>query len=191
MDLRQNNNILVMETEIVNLVSTADLKQRVDLNEISKLGHVIFDQEIYGGRVAYLKTPEMNGKVTIFPSGKLISIGTKNPKQAQQDLEWTVKTLVTGGLINPIEVEAELRNIVAVQHLEKAIDLESLSLITDGIYEPEQFPGLIIKRESPKVTYLVFSSGKVVIVGSKSLLELEQAAEKLRELVNEGNDYLN
>ena len=180
-----------MSLEIVNVVATADLKQIVDLIKVSKLPHTIFDHEIYGGRVAYLKKPEMYGKVTIFPSGKLISVGTKCLKQAQLDLERTVETLVTGGLINPIEVEAELRNIVAVQHLEKAIDLESLSLIIDGIYEPEQFPGLIIRWDSPKVTYLVFSSGKVVIAGSRSLLELEKAAEKLHELVNEGNDYLN
>jgi len=185
MDLRKNNNILVMETEIVNIVSTADLKQRVNLDEISKLDNVIFDQEIYGGRVAYLKTPEMYGKVTIFPSGKLISVGTKSPDHAQQDLERTVKTLVTGGLIDPIKVEAELRNIVAVQHLEKAIDLESLSLLTDGIYEPEQFPGLILRQENPKVTYLIFSSGKVVIAGSRSLDELGKATKYLHKIIQE------
>jgi len=185
MDLRQNNNILVMETEIVNVVSTADLKQRVDLHEISKLDHVIFDQEIYGGRVAYLKTPEMHGKVTIFPSGKLISVGTKSPEQAQQDLEWTVKTLVTGGLIDPIEVEAELRNIVAVQNLENPVDLESLSIVIEGIYEPEQFPGFILRQENPKVTYLIFSSGKVVIAGSKSLDELRLATKHLQKIFQE------
>jgi len=83
-----------MELEIVNVVSTADLKQSVNLNEISKLGHVIFDQEIYGGRVAYLKKPEMHGKVTIFSSGKLISVGTKSPEQAEEDLLTTHETLV-------------------------------------------------------------------------------------------------
>jgi len=61
----------------------------------------------------------------------------------------------------------------------------------DGIYEPEQFPGLILRNEKPKVTYLVFHSGKVVIAGSKSLQELEQAAEKLQELVDTSDDYLN
>ena len=44
----------------------------------------------------------------------------------------------------------------------------------DGIYEPEQFPGMIIKQKGPKATYLVFSSGKIVIAGCKSLEELNQ-----------------
>lgn len=103
------------ELEIVNVVATADLKQRVNLIQVSQLDDITHDQEIYGGRVAYLKTPDMYGKVTIFPSGKLISVGAKSPEQAQQDLETTVETLATGGLINSIKVEAELRNIVAVQ----------------------------------------------------------------------------
>ena len=76
-----------MKPEIVNVVATADLQQQVSLTEISRLPHTIHDQEIYGGRVAYLKTPEMHGKVTIFPSGKLISVGTRSPQQAQEDIQ--------------------------------------------------------------------------------------------------------
>ena len=172
------------QLNIVNVVATANLRQQVDLLMISELPDTTYDQKIYGGRVAYLKTPEMYGKVTIFPSGKLISVGTKSPEQAQQDLERTVKTLVTGGLTNPVEVGAELRNIIAVQHLEKPVDLGSLSIFTYGIYEPEQFPGLILRQENPKVTYLIFSSGKVVIAGSKSLDELELATKHLHKRIS-------
>lgn len=171
------------ELEIVNLVATADLRQPVDLILFSKLDYTIHDQEKYGGRVAYLKTPEMHGKVTIFPSGKLISVGTKSPEQAQQDLVDTVDILVSNGLINPAKVEAEIRNLVAVQHLENTVDLERLAFVTDGIYEPEQFPGLILRQDEPKVTYLIFHSGKIVVVGSRSIQELEQAAVILRNVI--------
>jgi hypothetical protein len=75
-----------MKFEIVNIVATADLRQQVELTEIAKIRYTIHDQEIYGGRVAYLKTPAMHGKTTIFPSGKLISVGTKTREQAQHDL---------------------------------------------------------------------------------------------------------
>ncbi len=92
------------ELEIGNVVGTADLRQQVDLVEISQLPYTIFDQEIYGGRVAYLKTPAMHGKVTIFPSGKLISVGSKSAEEAQQDLDITVDALASGGLIDSVEV---------------------------------------------------------------------------------------
>ena len=69
-----------MSWNIVNVVATADLAQRVDIQEIAEIPYTIHDSEIYGGRVTYLKTPQMYGKVTIFPSGKLISVGTKSPE---------------------------------------------------------------------------------------------------------------
>ena len=171
------------ELEIVNVVATADMHQQVDLTQISQLDYTIHSPNKYGGRVAYLKTPEMHGKVSIFPSGKLISVGTKSPEQAQQDLVETVNILTLKGLIDPITVEAEIRNIVAVQHLENLLDLENLALVIGGIYEPEQFPGLILRHDEPKVTYLIFSSGKVVLAGSKSIQELGQAAENLKTII--------
>ena len=172
-----------MKLEIVNVVATADLKQKVDLNDVSLLPYTIHDPEIYGGRVTYLNTPEMNGKITIFASGKLISVGTKSSEQAQKDIEITVKTLAKEGLVKEVAVKAKIRNIVAVYHTGKSIDLETLSIETDGIYEPEQFPGMIIRQDDPKVTYLVFSSGKIVIAGSRCIEELKTATEIINKIV--------
>ena len=172
-----------MQSEIVNVVATADLKQPVDLLQISELPHTIHDQEIYGGRVAYLKSPEMNGKVTIFSSGKLISVGTRSPNQAEEDLNTTHDTLTQNGLIKPTEIKMNLRNLVAVLNLEKTIDLESLAYEQPVIYEPEQFPGAILRTTQPKSTFLIFASGKIVIPGSRTLQELEQAAEKITNIL--------
>jgi len=172
------------EFEIVNVVATVDLQQQVDIIQVAHLPHTIHNREIYGGRVTYLKTPMMSGKVTIFPSGKLISVGTKSPVEAQKDLEKAVETLASVGLITPIYLEVKLRNIVALCCLGVTIDLESLSLSVDGIYEPEQFPGMIIRLDVPKVTFLVFSSGKVVIAGSIRVKDIKRAIEKLYEIVD-------
>ncbi len=35
-------------------------------------------------------------------------------------------------------------------------------------YEPELFPGLIFRMESPKVVLLIFVSGKIVLTGARS-----------------------
>ncbi len=35
-------------------------------------------------------------------------------------------------------------------------------------YNPNVFPGLIFRMKNPRVTFLVFSTGKVVITGAKS-----------------------
>jgi len=173
------------KSRIVNVVATGDLKQVVDLVDVSKLPYTIYDAEIYGGRAAYLKTPEMHGKVTIFPSGKLISVGTKSPGEAQKDLEMTVEILAINGLIEPIKISAKVRNIVGFLNLGSSIDLERLAEKEGGIYEPEQFPGLIMRNSSPKATFLIFASGKVVIAGCRNIEELKQAAERVQEITRE------
>jgi len=40
----------------------------------------MYDLGKYGGGVAYLKASGMNGKVTVFSSGRLISVGTRSPE---------------------------------------------------------------------------------------------------------------
>jgi TATA-box binding protein (TBP) (component of TFIID and TFIIIB) len=96
------------------------------LIEIARIPYTIYDSEIYGGRVAYLKTPTMHGKTTIFPSGKLISVGTTTGEQAQHDLQETVETLTQANLIKPVSVTVNVRNIVALLTLPNPIPLEQL-----------------------------------------------------------------
>jgi len=166
---------------VVNIVATADLRQQVELTEIAKIRHTIHGPEIYGGRVAYLKTPTMHGKTTIFPSGKLISVGTNTRKQAKHDLQETVDTLTQANLIKPVSVTANVRNIVALLTLPNPIPLEQLEE-PNSIYEPEQFPAAIVKSNDPKATYLIFNSGKIIISGVKNEEELEEAAEAVTRI---------
>ena len=69
---------------IVNVVSTATLDSPVDIEYLPQLfpNEAVHNEEIYGGRVAYFKSEAMQGKVTIFPSGKIISVGTRSIEDA-------------------------------------------------------------------------------------------------------------
>ena len=169
---------------IVNLVATGNLKQRVDLRDIAELPHTIYDHEIYGGRVAYLKTPEMKGKVSIFPSGKLISVGTKSPEDSQFDLAHTVMVLSKAELIEIVQVKANIRNIV-VLHQIVVSDLEEIADLLGGIYEPEQFPGIIYRPEEIDATYLIFNSGKIIISGIKSVEMINTAVKYIESSIED------
>jgi len=72
-----------LKISIVNVVATASLDRRVDLESLREsFPHkVVHDLEIYGGRTAYFKSKKMQGKVSIFSSGKMISVGTKSQKK--------------------------------------------------------------------------------------------------------------
>ena len=174
-----------LKPEIVNLVATSDLRQALSLPEVAKMRYTIYDQEIYGGRVVYLKTPKMQGKTSIFPSGKLISVGTRSTEEAQRDLQYTADYLYKHNLIRETIVEARIRNIVAMITVDDPPSLEEMTDTIGAMYEPEQFPGAILKEEETNATYLIFQSGKIIISGTNSLKNLEEAARHITKIIDE------
>ena len=174
----------MVKTTVVNVVVTAALNQALDLDELGKFREILHDPDIYGGRVAYFKTSNMDGKVSIFSSGKMISVGTTSEKKAFCELEYAKKFLVEKGFTKPILLQPKIRNIVLTADLEKSINLEELSKKCKMIYEPEQFPGGTLRIEEPyKATILIFASGKVVITGLKSSNQIKPAIRKLVNLL--------
>ncbi len=48
-------------------------------------------------------------------------------------------------------------------------------------YNPEQFPGLIMRIKEPKTSALIFSSGKIVNTGARSLAKVRLSIDKIIE----------
>jgi len=92
----------LIETKIVNVVATANLGQNIDLETIGRLGLAEHDRRKYGGRVAYFKMRQMKGKVSLFGTGKMISVGTTHPEDAAHDLNHVRCILEKQELIKPI-----------------------------------------------------------------------------------------
>jgi len=56
---------------------------------------------------------------------------------------------------------------------------------TFATYEPELFPGLIYRLVSPRTVFLIFVSGKIVITGAKTELDLSESMTKIHPLLLE------
>jgi len=82
----------------------------------------------------------------------------------------------------------KIENIVATVSLDQPLDLIAIERSMPTVeYNPDQFPGLIFRLDSPKVTALIFKSGKMVITGAKSTEELIKAVKKIvRTLYKKG-----
>jgi transcription initiation factor TFIID TATA-box-binding protein len=174
----------MVKVDIVNVVATASLNQIVNFNELVQCKAVIYSSSVYGGRVAYFKTGKMQGKVSIFLSGKMISVGTKSESKAFSELGFVVKYLAAKGIVKQVELSPKIQNLVATADFKQQINLEELSEKTRVIYEPEQFPGAILRIQEPfKTSILVFASGKVVITGLKSSDQIEPTIKQLKELI--------
>ena len=144
-----------------------------------------YDSDKYGGRAAYFKSSDMEGKICIFASGKLVSVGARSEKRAYDELECFKQLLVERGFIEPVAAKGKTQNIVVIADFQQMIDFERLVECYGLIYEPEQFPGAILRMTDPfEATILFFVSGKVNIVGLKSSRQIEQVIEKVSSLVD-------
>ena len=78
-------------------------------------------------------------------------------------------------------IEIKVVNIVVSTSLEEDIPLEKMAAkLPNTEYNPEQFPGLVIRIKDPKTSALIFSSGKVVCTGAKSM---EKVRESIRQII--------
>lgn len=179
---KQNNHI--KKVKIVNVVATSSLCHNIDFEELRKHKEIFHDSDVYGGRVAYFKSERMVGRVSIFASGKMISVGTKNEKQAYRELKLASDFLIEKGFAKRINLVFKTQNLVATVDFGKSVNLEKLSEETRAIYEPEQFPGAILRFKEPfKTSILIFGSGKTVITGLKSHEQLEPTINKLTKII--------
>ena len=84
------------------------------------------------------------------------------------------------------DVDIKIENIVASASIGKDIVLTEVSQALEGVnFNREQFPGLVFKLKDPKTAALIFSSGKLVCTGAKSIDDSKLAIKKTVDLMRE------
>jgi len=172
---------------IQNVVATATLNQKVDLNAVVKsYPGVEYRPEQFPGLVFRLKRPKT--ATLIFSSGKMVCTGAKSGKESRSAIMKVVKELKKDGIIIISKPDLKVVNIVASASLGGKVDLEkTVSTLRKTMYEPEQFPGLIYRMEEPKVVILIFASGSLVVTGAKKEQDVYDAVHKLHGILEEQN----
>lgn len=82
----------------------------------------------------------------------------------------------------PVETKREIEvvNIVVSSSLGHDIPLEKMAAtLPNTEYNPEQFPGLVIRIKDPKTSALIFSSGKIVCTGARSMDKVKESIKKI------------
>ena len=76
--------------------------------------------------------------------------------------------------------EITIVNIVISSSLEKDIPLEKMAAtLPNTEYNPEQFPGLVLRIKDPKTSALIFSSGKIVCTGARTMEQVELSIQSI------------
>lgn len=78
------------------------------------------------------------------------------------------------------EFDVKVENVVVFTVLGKDIPLDKISQeLTGAKYEPESFPGVIYRISDPKSAALIFSTGKIVCTGARSVEFARIATKKV------------
>src|SRR5574343_524725 len=74
----------------------------------------------------------------------------------------------------------KIQNIVATTSLGKEVPLTKLAkTIPNTEYNPDTFPGLVLRIKKPKSAVLVFSSGNLVCTGTKSIAQVKEVVQQV------------
>lgn len=170
--------------EVVNIVATTHLKKELDLELLTvvldDVGTVKYDPSRFPGLIL-----RVNGVAyLIFRTGKVVIVGCKNEEHIHEAVKKLVKYIsrVISGI--PEKLTIQIQNIVMTAELGHEVDLETLSeKLEHVIYVPEEFPGLIYKSGVGKPSALIFSTGKVVIVGASSVEDAEKVIAEIESTI--------
>ena len=123
-------------------------------------------------------------KTKVSPKAKSAKVGGgKVMKTAKvgSSQKVTPQTQIRGNFYIKVE------NVVAFASLGVDIPLQRLvAEVENTEYEPEQFPGLVYRQTDPRAAALIFSSGKIVCTGAKSIenakIAMCKVADRIRVL---------
>lgn len=167
--------------KIANIVATVSLTSTLDLSYI----HSRLPQTEFPGKSPWLKMrlPPDNTYIAFYKSGKFL-ITTKNA----ENIPHIAGRIVS--ILNDIDIREKIQditihNIVVVDTIPLNTTLETLIATLDpgkSEYEPEQFPALVYKDWG--VSFLIFSTGKVVVTGLKDFKDAELVITNLKNVIN-------
>ncbi|ELP87178.1 TATA-box-binding protein, putative [Entamoeba invadens IP1] len=174
------NNPNETHPEIVNVVSTFQLNQQLDLRKIvQKARNAEYNPKRFAGAIMRISSPKSTA--LIFQTGKIVCTGTRSIEESKIAAKKYAKIIKKIGYNEVRFSNFNVQNIVGSCDVKFQISLRSLyDSNTDMCqYEPEVFPGLVFRMTQPKVTLLVFSTGKVVLTGAKDDESLNTAYTKI------------
>ncbi|ETV70040.1 hypothetical protein, variant [Aphanomyces astaci] len=152
---------------VKNIVGTIDVKTPLDLKTIAlHARNAEYNPKKFAAVIMRLRDPKTTA--LMFSSGKIVITGAST--EANCRLAARKYCRVLQKLNFPAQYDMfKICNIMGTSDVRFPIRLEGL--LNDHsrfcTYEPELFSGLIFKLVDPKLTFLIFVSGKLVICGAK------------------------
>ncbi|MDD2470568.1 MAG: TATA-box-binding protein [Methanocorpusculum sp.] len=169
--------------KIENIVASGVIADEIDLAEISeKIDGCELNTKRFPGAVYRIDNPKMAS--LIFSSGKVVLTGIRNQEGLEEGLAKVLVSLKAAGVKILDVPRVAVTNIVCSYDIGRFINLNRViaTLSLEAIeYEPEQFPGLVYRVQDPKIVALLFSSGKIILTGGKTIEDVKKGLDFLED----------
>lgn len=174
-----------IEFVITNMVASASLGLELDLYALAnKIREIEYEPEQFPGAILKFKDPKAS--LLLFKNGKVVCVGCKKRELITKTIDKTIKMLTpyARSITKTKKPQIDITNIVAAASLGIDLDLYKIAYkIKDVEYEPEQFPGAILKFKEPKASLLLFKNGKVICAGAKNEKEISDVLAKAKKML--------
>tara|TARA_R110002051_G_scaffold35740_2_gene78317 strand:+ start:2730 stop:3371 length:642 start_codon:yes stop_codon:yes gene_type:complete len=180
---------------VVNLVASTRLATTLDVVQLAIDLGVHYEPEQFPGMVFRVTNPKVC--VLVFRSGKVVATGARSYADARAAFQRLHDELVKHNYNPwpfPDDADILMQNLVVTYDAGVPLQLPALAMtlpLDRTEYEPEQFPGLIYRISNPTAVCLIFSSGKCVITGTKSLADAHTATEQVHDEIMAAVDLIN
>ncbi|KAK3323821.1 TATA-box-binding protein [Cercophora scortea] len=162
-----------------NVVCTANTDCLLDLNYLAhNCRNVQYNKKRFHAMVMRIRDPRTTALV--FARGKIVVTGAKSEALAHLAARKHMRALQKCGFDVRFK-DFKVQNYVASCSVNFTIRLEGLMAAHHlfCFFEPELFPGLVFRMVNPRVVFLVFHSGKLVMTGGKSMEDIYHAYANL------------
>lgn len=166
--------------ELQNVVATFNLGvDNLDLRAIAlEKPFIEYNPQKFAAATIRIREPRTTALA--FASGNMVCTGAKTEIQSRLAGRKYVRILQKHGI--PVSFRNfKIQNIVASAEIPHTLKLLELSRAYGPYvsYEPDLFPGLVFRTTAPKLVFLLFRSGKIVITGAKCRDEIADTFKSL------------
>ncbi len=168
---------------IENIVASGVIAESIDLVAFSEnTENCELNKKRFPGAVYRIPDPKI--ACLVFSSGKIVLTGLRNHAALARGIAVVTEALKKAGMEPLKEPRVAITNMVCSYNLGKFININRLSVtlnLENIEYEPEQFPGLVYRIRDPKIVILVFSSGKIILTGGRTIEDIKKGLDILEE----------
>lgn len=158
---------------LVNVVSTCSLGvDNIDLRKLAlEKNFLEFNPLTFAAATYRIRSPRTT--CLLFASGNMVITGSSNEHESRLAARKYCAVLQKCGLKVMFQAFG-IQNIVASANVGFTINLQDIAdeFSSYASYDPDLFPGLVFRSVQPKLVFLIFRSGKIVITGAKKNEEI-------------------